>query len=54
MTGFYDREGKLVQTADLYVTEARPVGFGFGLLRPRRNLLLVVLEARASSVRGAP
>jgi len=54
MTGFYDREGKLVQTADLYVTEARPVGFGFGLPRPRRNLLLVVLEARASSVRGAP
>ncbi len=54
MTGFYDREGKLVQTADLYVTEARPIGFGFGLLRPRRNLLLVVLEARASTVRGAP
>jgi hypothetical protein len=52
MTGFYDRTGTLVQTADLYVVEARPIGFGFGLLRPRRNLLLVVLEARAASVRG--
>ena len=52
MTGFYDRAGKLVQTADLYVVEARPIGFGFGLLRPRRNLLLLVLEARAASVRG--
>jgi hypothetical protein len=52
MTGFYDRTGALVQAADLYVLEARPIAFGFGLLRPRRNLLLVVLEARAASVRG--
>jgi hypothetical protein len=54
MTGFYDREARLVQTADLYITEARPISFGFGLLRPRRNLLLVVLEPRAASARGAP
>jgi hypothetical protein len=53
MSGFYDRAGRVVQTADLYVTEARPIGFGFGLLRPRRNLLLVVLEARAAAVRSA-
>lgn len=54
MTGFYDRAGRLVETADLYVTEARPTGFGFGLLRPHRNLLVVVLENRAASARGAP
>jgi hypothetical protein len=54
MTGFYDRQGRLIETADLYVTQARPIAFGFGLLRPRRNLLLVVLEARAASTRGAP
>jgi hypothetical protein len=54
MTGFYDRKGELVETAELYVAEARPISFGFGLLRPRRNLLLVVLEARAASARGAP
>ena len=54
VTGFYDRGGALVQTADLYVVEARPLAFGFGLLRPRRNLLLLVLEPRAASVRGAP
>jgi hypothetical protein len=53
MTGFYDRAGRLVETADLYVTEARPTGFGFGLLRPHRNLLVVVLENRAASARGA-
>ena len=52
LTGFYDRAGALVETTDLYVVEARPIAFGFGLLRPRRNLLLVVLEARAASVRG--
>jgi hypothetical protein len=52
VTGFYDGAGALVQETNLYVTEARPTGFGFGLLRPRRNLLLVVLEARAASVRG--
>jgi len=52
VTGFYDAGGALVQEVDLYVVEARPIAFGFGLLRPRRNLLLVVLEARAASVRG--
>jgi hypothetical protein len=52
MTGFYDRTGALVQLTDLHVTEARPIGFGFGLLRPRRNLLLLVLERRAATERG--
>ena len=51
MTGFYDRTAKLVELTDLYVTEARPLGFGFGLLGGRRNLLLVVLEPRAASAR---
>ena len=54
VSGFYDQAGALVQAVDLYVVEARPLAFGFGLLRPRRNLLLLVLEARAASVRGAP
>ena len=52
MTGFYDRRGALVQTADLYVVEARPLSFGFGLLRPQRNLLLLVLEPRRAMSRG--
>ena len=54
LSGFYDRDGGLVQQADLYVTEARPASFGFGLLRPRRNLLVLVLEERGASTRGAP
>jgi hypothetical protein len=29
-----------------FVTEARPIGFGLGMLRPQRNFLLVTLEAR--------
>lgn len=54
VSGFYDQAGALIEAVDLYVVEARPLAFGFGLLRPRRNLLLLVLEPRASSVRGAP
>lgn len=30
----------------VYVTESRPIGFGLGMLRPRRNLLLVTFEDR--------
>ena len=30
----------------LYVTEARPIGFGLNMRRPRRNLLLVAFEDR--------
>jgi len=53
LTGFYDIDGALLETADLYVTEARSLGFGFGQTQPRRTLLLVVLEPRAASARTA-
>ena len=50
----YDLGGRLVQTIrtppGLYVTEARPIGFGLGRM-PRRNLLLVTFEARAQAPR---
>jgi hypothetical protein len=54
LMGLYDATGALVQAVDLYVTETRPIGFGFGLLRPRRNLLLLVLEGRTAAARTAP
>ncbi len=54
LTGLYDAVGALVQSVDLYITEARPLGFGFGLLRPQRNLLLLVLEGRTAAARTAP
>jgi hypothetical protein len=45
-----DRRGALVQDIrtppGLYVSEARIGGFGLGLLRPRRNLLVVSLSDR--------
>ena len=48
LSGFYDREGRLVQTADLYVTEARPAGFGFGLSSPAQE----PARPRARGARG--
>jgi hypothetical protein len=30
----------------LYVTEARPSGFGLNMTRPQRNLLMVTFEDR--------
>lgn len=49
----YDRDGNLVQAVrtppGLYVTEARPIGFGLARRRPRRNLLLVRFEERRAS-----
>ena len=46
----YDKAGQLVQEVrtppGLYVTEARPIGFGLNMARPRRNLLLVAFEDR--------
>ena len=46
----YDKAGALVQEVrtppGLYVTEARPIGFGLNMARPRRNLLLVAFEDR--------
>ena len=54
----YDRAGALVQSVrtppGLYVTEARPIGFGLHMARPRRNLLLVAFEDRQPAAgRGA-
>ncbi|MCU0658093.1 MAG: hypothetical protein MUF64_23365 [Polyangiaceae bacterium] len=46
----FDRGGALVQRIrtppGLYVTEARPIGFGLFRPRPQRNLLLVTFEPR--------
>ena len=46
----YDTAGTLVQTVrtppGLYVSEARPIGFGLHRPRPSRNLLLVAFEDR--------
>lgn len=46
----YDKAGTLVQAIrtppGLYVTEARPIGFGLHRPRPSRNLLLVAFEER--------
>jgi hypothetical protein len=51
----YDAAGTLVQSIrtppGLYVTEARPIGFGLFMPRPRRNLLLVSFDDRDT---GAP
>ena len=46
----FDSQGNLVQSIrtppGLYVTEARPIGFGLFMPRPRRNLLLVTFAER--------
>ena len=46
----YDKAGALVQAIrkppGLYVSEARPIGFGLHHQRPSRNLLLVAFEDR--------
>ncbi len=51
----YDRTGELVMQVEtppgLYVEEAVPIGFGLGLLRPRRNLLLVTFKERTQAAR---
>ncbi len=56
--GFFDTTGALIQRVrtppGLYVTEARPIGFGLFMPRPRRNLLLVTLDERDTAApRGA-
>mgnify|MGYP000166507921 CR=1 FL=1 len=52
LSGIYTLDGELVlpvQTPPgLFVTEARPTGFGLGLGRARRNLLLVTFADRAA------
>lgn len=51
--GLYDVAGRLVQAVrtppGLYVSEARPIGFGLGRRHPRRNLLLVSFEDRPAA-----
>jgi hypothetical protein len=50
LAAIYDRAGGFIQSIrtppGLYVTEARIAGFGMGLTRPRRNLLLVQFSDR--------
>lgn len=50
LAAIHDRAGRLVQAVrtppGLFVTEARPIGFGLDLTRPHRNLLLVALGDR--------
>jgi hypothetical protein len=54
----YDKTGALVQAVrtppGLYVTEARPIGFGLDRARPRRNLLTVAFEDRQPAAGRAP
>ena len=58
LAGIYDKAGRIVQAVQtppgLYVTEARPSGFGLSMARPRRNLLIVTFEDRRQAAgRGA-
>ena len=50
----HTRVGELVQRfvdpPGLFVTEARPIGWGLHAARPRRNLLLVTFEDRQQAV----
>ena len=52
LSGLFDTEGNLVWAVrtppGLYVTEARPAGFGLFRRRPRRNLLIVSFNDRPS------
>ncbi len=45
------RKTKVQIPPGLYVEEACPIGFGLGLLRPRRNLLLVTFKERTQAAR---
>ncbi len=51
--GLFDTEGSLVWAVPtppgLYVTEARPAGFGLFRRRPRRNLLIVSFSDRPAA-----
>jgi len=51
----YDRRGELVQAfrnpPGLFVTETKASGFGLGMARPRRNLLLVTFEDHQQAAR---
>ena len=49
----YDKAGVLVQEIrnPLYAVEARPMGFGLNMARPRRNLLFVTFDSRQQASR---
>jgi hypothetical protein len=53
LSGLFDTEGGLVWAVrtppGLYVTEARPAGFGLFRRRPRRNLLIVSFSDRPAA-----
>lgn len=53
LSALYASDGQLVQAVrtppGLYVTEARPIGFGLHRRRPLRNLLLVSFQDRAAA-----
>jgi len=53
LQALFDVAGELVQAVrtppGLYVTEARPAGFGLFMPRPRRNLLLVSFAPRGTA-----
>ncbi len=55
LAAIYDKKETLVQEVrtppGLYVTEARPIGFGLNMARPRRNLLLVSFNDRQPAAR---
>ena len=50
LAAIYDKAGTLVQAVEtppgLYVSEARPAGFGLNMASPSRNLLVVTFEDR--------
>jgi hypothetical protein len=56
LQALYGTSGALVQTfrnpPGVFVREARPIGFGLGLGRATRNLLLVSFDARSSGIRS--
>lgn len=53
LAAIFDTAGELVQRVrtppGLFVTEARPIGFGLWRPRPRRNLLLVSFDSRETA-----
>ncbi|MCP4680461.1 MAG: hypothetical protein GY854_34250 [Deltaproteobacteria bacterium] len=55
LAGIYDKIEALVQAVrtppGLYVSEARPIGFGLNMARSRRNLLLVSFSDRQQAAR---
>ncbi len=55
LQAIYDIRGHMVltikTTPGLFIVEARPIGFGLCRFHPKRNLLLVSFDSRATSTR---